>query len=270
MSGVRDLKRRISGIKNMKKITGALHMISSARLKGVQKSVQDYNYFLEKVRDIVSLIPAGEKFAGENPPLVIVMASDRGLAGGYNAGILRLAHEKIDGLKAKDIITVGEKARKFFVQKGYSPLLWYTNMEKELPPTVLGEITGKVFEAHKKGSAVYTAYTRFISPAKLIPEVAKILPLERGRKVKEEIIFEPSPEELLDLILEFYVKSTLQGLFLNSYACEQASRMRAMESAAENADDLLEELTLKFHTERKAVITREITEIVSGAENYLH
>lgn len=271
MSGIRDIKRRISAVKNMRKITGAMYMVSSARIKGAQIRAQDFGGFFDKVLDIIARIPASLKPTEERPPLFIVMAGDRGMAGGYNAYILKTALREIDKTGNAGIITVGQKARKFFLNMGIEPVLWYNGIDKELTSEVIEEISRRAVEEYKKNSCVYAVYTHFKNPAVQQVKVAKLLPPEKDNlRQKRQYIFEPSPEELIKLTLEFYVKMSLYGFYLHSYASEQAFRIKAMENATQNADELLEDLNMKFHRERKAFITREITEIVSGAENYLH
>ncbi|HHW03949.1 MAG TPA: ATP synthase F1 subunit gamma [Thermoanaerobacterales bacterium] len=271
MSGIRDIKRRLSGIKNMRKITGAMHMVSSARLKGAQIRARNFGDFFEKALDIMVKIQAPLKHREGGPPLFIVIASDKGLAGDYNAGVLKLAELEINRFEKVDVITVGQKAERFFLSRGIKPLLRYHGMNKELTPEALGEISRRAVQEYKNHRCVYAVYTYFKNPAVQQARVVKLLPPEKsGSGQMREYIFEPSPEELMESVLEFYVRNSLYGFYIHSYASEQAFRVRAMENATQNADDLLEDLSLKFHQERKAIITREITEIVSGAENYLH
>ncbi|MDN5313658.1 MAG: F-type H+-transporting ATPase subunit gamma [Thermoanaerobacteraceae bacterium] len=276
MSGIRDIKRRLSSIKNMRKITGAMYMVSSARLKVAQKKALDFGDVFDRMQEIMAKIPATLKNVDEYSPVFIVMASDRGLAGGYNADILKVVLNKIKPLNKFDVITIGAKAKKFFSSHGIKPLLEYTDMEKEISPEALEEISERAIKEYESNRSIFAVYTHFKSPGVQEVKVVKILPpektekKEKGNEKKRLYIFEPSPEELINLLVKFYVKMSLYGFYLHSYASEQAFRMRAMESATENADDLLEDLSLKFHQERKAIITREITEIVSGAENYLH
>lgn len=274
MSGIRDIKRRLSSIKNMRKITDAMYMVSSARLKGAQKRAQDFGDIFDRVEEIMAKIPARFKNVDEISPVFIVMAADRGLAGGYNAEVLKTAYNKIKPLKRFDVITIGEKAGRFFKSQGIEPLLYYTDMEKEMSSEALEEISENVLMEYENNRSIYAVYTHFKSPGVQEIRVVKILPQQERETAKQNgkkplYIFEPSPEELITLLEKFYVKISLYGFYLHSYASEQAFRMRAMESATENADDLIEDLSLKYHQERKAAITREITEIVSGAENFL-
>jgi len=271
MSGIRDIKRRISSVRNMRKITGAMHMVSSARLKGAQSRAQDFGDFFDKARDIMAKIPATLEHKEDRPPLFIVIAGDRGLAGGYNNLVLRTARREMDKAGDARLITIGQRARKFFINLGIEPALWYTGMEKQLSSEALEEVSRAAVEQYTSRGGVYAAYTYFRNPAVQQVKVVKLLPPERNAPEQQRpYIFEPSPEELIRQLTEFYVKMSIYGFYLHSYASEQAFRMKAMENATQNADDLLEELSLKFHRERKAIITREITEIVSGAENYLH
>jgi len=271
MSGIRDIKRRISSVRNMRKITGAMYMVSSARLKGAQIRAQDFGDFFDKAMDIMAKIPATLEHKEDRPPLFIVMAGDRGLAGGYNSLVLKTVYQEMSKSGNAQVITIGQKARKFFMNMGMEPVLWYAGMDKELTSEALEEVSRRAVEEYRSHGGVYVAYTYFKNPAVQQVRVVKLLPPEKNRLEQKRLyIFEPSPEELIQQVMQFYVKMSLYGFYLHSYASEQAFRMKAMENATQNADDLLEDLSLKFHRERKAIITREITEIVSGAENYLH
>lgn len=271
MTGIREIKRRISSVNNMRKITGAMFMVSSARLKDAQKRLQNFGDFFGRTADIIAGIPYSLKHKEGRSPIFIVMAGDRGLAGGYNAYVLETALQKIEKYGAAGIITVGMKARKFFLNMGKEPILWYDGMDKELPGEAIEEICRRALDEYKKDSFVYAVYTHFINPAVQRVRVARLLPPEnRDLKQNLDCIFEPSPEELMNMALQFHVKISLYGFYLHSYASEQAYRMKAMENATHSADELLENLNMKFHRERKAIITQEISEIVSGAEEYLH
>ncbi|MCR4429753.1 MAG: ATP synthase F1 subunit gamma [Tepidanaerobacteraceae bacterium] len=271
MTGMREIKRRISSVNSMRKITGAMFMVSSARLKDAQKRVQNFGDFFDRTADIIAGMPYSLKHKEKRSPIFIVMAGDRGLAGGYNEYVLKTAFQKIEKYGAAGIITVGMKAKKFFLNMGKEPILWYDGMNKEMPEEAIEEICRRILDEYKRDSFVYAVYTHFISPAVQQVRVARLLPPEnRDLKQNLDYIFEPSPEELMNMAMKFHVKISLYGFYLHSYASEQAYRMKAMENATHSADELLENLNMKFHRERKAIITQEISEIVSGAEEYLH
>lgn len=271
MIGIRDIKRRISAVSSMRKITGAMFLVSSARLKDAQKRAQDFGDFFDRTAEIIAAIPSSLKHREGRPPIFIVMAGDRGLAGGYNEDVLKTALREINNAGACEIITVGMKAKKFFSNMGKKPILWYVGMEKEMPLEVIEKICRRAMDEYNKERFVYAVYTHFKNPALQQVRIARLLPPEkRNLKQKIDYIFEPSPEELMNIALRIHVKISLFGFYLHSYASEQAYRMKAMENATRNADELLENLNMKFHRERKAFITQEISEIVSGVEEYMH
>ncbi|ADL08741.1 ATP synthase F1 subunit gamma [Thermosediminibacter oceani] len=269
MAGLREIRRRLGSIKNMRKITQAFHLISSARLKTVQKKLEDYGALYESMKEIVARIPVEEK-DGKGKPLLIVMAGDRGLAGGYNAAVLQEAEKTLRKFKEPVLVTVGRKAGDFFSKQGLKPAVRLVDVAKNLSPGCFDGVIGLALDHYRQGGSVFVTYTRFKNPFSMKPVTERLLPSEKAEDKNIDFAFEPAPRELMDYVAGLYLKLSLYGLYLHSYASELASRMRATETATENADDLIEKLTLQFHRERKAVITREITEIVSGAENYQH
>ncbi|TYP58795.1 ATP synthase F1 subunit gamma [Thermosediminibacter litoriperuensis] len=269
MPGLRDIRRRLGSVKNMRKITKAFHLISSARLKAAQKKLEDYGALYKSMKEIVARIPVEER-ESKGRPLLIVMAGDRGLAGGYNAAVLEEAAARLKEWGDAVLVTVGRKAWDYFTRQGMKPAIGLTDVAKNMSTGSFDGVVRLALDHYRQGGGVFVTYTRFSNPLSMEPVTERLLPPDKVGNENIDIAFEPDPEELMDYVAGLYLKLSLYGLYLNSYASELASRLRAMETATENADDLIEQLTLQFHRERKAVITREITEIVSGAENYLH
>jgi F-type H+-transporting ATPase subunit gamma len=270
LAALKDIKTRMQGIEDLKKITGTMYMVSSIRFKSIQNEVKHIDGLLEKLRNIMSKIPFEPKNI-TGPPLFIVMGSDRGLAGGYNANLLDKVYEKLMEYKNPMIISLGRKIEKFFAEKGLKIIKRYTDIDRNLSLDMLNEIIRQAINAYESGSEIYVAYTHFAGALRLKPKTVKLLPPSLAESsLNSTYIFEPSPEELLKLITKFYLKMSIESFFLHSYVSEQAARMVAMESASDNADELLEDLGTQYHRRRKDIITGEIAEIVSGAEGIIH
>lgn len=270
MVALKDIKRRMLGIEDLKKITGTMYMVSSIRFKSTQTEVKYIDDLIAKLSDIMRKTPF-EPRPMAAPPLFIVMGSDRGLAGGYNANLLDKVYEKLKEHKDPKITLLGRKVEKFFVEKGLEIMKRYTDIGRKLPAKMLNDIISQAIESYNNDSEIYVAYTHFAGALRLEPKIVKLLPPSMPEGHQERgYIFEPLPEELLKLLTEFYLKISIESFFLHSHVSEQAARMVAMESATDNADELLEDLGTQYHRRRKDIITGEIAEIVSGAEGISH
>lgn len=269
MPSLKDIKRRRDSIQNLKKITDTMHMVSSIRFKKIQDKIQYSTEMIEKLMDIMGKIPIGIA-PSEGTPLIIVISSDRGMAGAFNINLLNMAYEKIRDMKAPKIIALGQKAKNFFKRRELTLFFEYSKMEEKLPSEILTKITKIAIQEYEKRCQVFVAYTHFISSSHHEPRMITMLPPPFSkRKTRGEYLYEPAPEEISKKLMEFYVKMSLQSFYAHSYTSEQAARMLAMEKATENADELLEELEHEFHKSRKNIITSEIAEIVSGAQHVL-
>ncbi|KXG77963.1 ATP synthase gamma chain [Fervidicola ferrireducens] len=265
MSAVREIKKRIIAVKNIRKITGALHLISSVHLKNAQKILENFRPVYERMKEMVSLIPF-EGWEIKERSVLIVISGDRGFDGGYNASVLEEAKNKVQELGKPVLLTVGKKAEKFFKERGFEVALNVGEISKKLHWDALEDLAEFSIEHFISGREIFVTYTRFTNPFDIKPHTERILPPKAATKEGFYFSFEPEPRELFWHIARFYFKVCVYDFLLNSFLSEQYLRTRAMETATENADNLIEELTLEFHKERKALITREIAEIV-GAEN---
>lgn len=265
MASLLDIRTRMKGIDDLKKITNTMYMVSSIRFKSAQNQVKYLDDLTVKQMEIMSKIPFEAKIM-EKPPLFIVIGSDRGLAGGYNANLFDKVYEKLKVHKASRIITLGRQMQKLLVRQDFTIIEGYTDIQKNLPDDILNNMIQQAVQAYDSGSEVYAAYTHFTGGLRLKPKIQKLLPpLKTKGHPERKYLYEPSPEELIKLITEFYLKISLKSFFFHAYASEQAARMVAMESATDNANELLEDLNAQYQRQRKEIITREITEIVSGA-----
>ena len=245
-----------------------MHMVSSIRFKKAQERAKYFDGVIENLSQIMRKIPEQNRPL-ENPPVFVVISSDRGMAGAYNINILNKTYEKITMMKSPKLITLGRKAKSFFEKKGIDLNINYTGIEGELPDEILSEIATKIIDEYENGSQIFVAYTHFNGISQLEPMIVRLLPAPKKENL-EQYIYEPQPQELIQKLIGFYVKMSLRGFYYHSYVCEHGARMISMERATENADEILEELEFTFHQRRKNIITGEIAEIVSGAQSFRH
>ena len=277
----RDIKRRIKGITSTKQITKAMEMVSSAKLRKaraqLERSRPYYQTVLDNIQNLLSSTnnikhPFLEKREVKNS-LYIILAADRGLAGGYNSNIFRLTESKIKSEKDKtSLIVVGIRAREYFKRRGYNIVHSFVGIN-EVPN--FGDAINIARPAlemflNKEVDEINLVFTRFVGTLSYKPTIMRILPSEDVSKKKEGanvlVDFEPSPEEVLDYLIPEYIRSTIFGALIESSSSEQAARRFAMGAATENAEEMIDELQLNYNRARQAAITMELAEIVTGAE----
>ncbi|NLW40400.1 MAG: ATP synthase F1 subunit gamma [Tissierellia bacterium] len=277
----RDIKRRIRGINNIKQITKAMELVASARLRRARERLEKtrpyYNTVYRNIQQVLSHVkdmnhPYVNKRDGDRA-IYVVISADRGLAGGFNSNINRLVEEEIKDKKDKVLlITVGLKARDYFKRRGYNVIGEYLSMTERPSFSHARNIGNQVLEVYDKGEVdnIYLAYTEFITTLTQKAKIVKLLPAEELEEDLSEsnsvIEFEPSPEEVLNYLIPKYLQSVIYGALIESACSQQGARRTAMESATENAEEMIEELELSYNRARQAAITSEISEIVSGAE----
>jgi len=303
MATLLDFRRRIRSVKNTQQITRAMKFVAAARLRRAQESAlaaRPYAVELARMlRSIMSRIDEPEHpllaKRPEEDVLVIVLSGERGLAGAFNSNILRKANDFMRKLGAKKIVTipVGKKGRDSLRKAGFTFAAEYINVLTRVEFSVAREISELVTQLYTKGEvdAVYIAFSEFKSVISANLVVEKLLPVEEirdeGKKRDDagsdaanqtsdkdkkdetpvDYIYEQPPEQLLGKLLPRYIETQVLRSMLESSAAEYAARMVAMDSATKNAGDVIEALTLHMNKVRQAAITKEIIEIVSGA-NY--
>ena len=281
MAGVstKEIKNRIRSMESTKQITKAMEMVAASKLRHAQARVINSRPYFEILYSTINdIIDANSDFS--SPYLIkrpvkkvacIVIAGDRGLAGGYNSNVLKLAESRIAGTEAV-ILPIGKKAVDYFKGKGM-PL--FTESYAEAEDVSVGDcfsVAKQLCKSYLSGDfdEVYVAFTNFVSVLSQTPAVLRLLPLLRqttGRegKLQSDILYEPGSMEAFDAIVPEYLGGVLYGALCESRAAEQAARRTAMDSATQNAEDMIADLNLKFNQARQAAITQEITEIVAGA-----
>ncbi|MBU5436724.1 ATP synthase F1 subunit gamma [Tissierella sp. MSJ-40] len=277
----RDIKRRIRGISNTKQITKAMELVSSAKLRKAREKLEKarpyYNTVLQNIQSILGT--AGNlnhpllEVREVKKSLYIIVAADRGLAGGYNSNIIRLAESEIREKKEEvSLIVVGMKGRDYFRRKGYNVVGEFVGITEQpdfSDARKIGRLALKLYK-NKEIDEIKIVYTQFITTISQDPKILRLLPSEEvkeGEKTKGSITdFEPSPEEVLDYLIPKYIESSIYGALIEASCSEQGARRTAMESATDNAEEMIEELQISYNRARQAAITMEISEIVTGAE----
>jgi F-type H+-transporting ATPase subunit gamma len=283
----RVLRRKIGSFQNMKKITRAMELIAATRVVKAVQAANESRPYSEHITQVISDLAQGG--AGQGHPLlakpeavqtvgIVVLSSDRGLAGAYNSSVIRAAEREI--LAAKDagqrylLVTVGKKAESYFRFRGYEISASYSGFTERPSYEDAREIAAEVTAMFgDRAEEIRLAYTRFISMGTQEVVVRRFLPLETGDSdlpepegPSGEFEFEPSPSAVLEALLPRYVESRLFAALLDAAASELSARQRAMKAATDNAQDLITRLSRKMNQARQEAITTEIMEIVGGAE----
>ena len=300
MQNMRDIQRRIGSVKNTQKITRAMKMVASAKLKNAQDRAEDARPFFNKTVEVLRGVFTktkelshpllAEREKGRH--LVIVITGDRGLCGSYNHKVMDLAEEIVEEEEEVSLMVLGRKARDYFRRRGTDIMAEYIQLDDYPGYGFANNLADEIihhFEAEdvNKVSLVYTHFNSAISQS---VKKMQLLPVERFAEEAEKMesddeqmdaetegeestnkkyvdyIFEPSPAEVFDNILPQYLINVIYSALLESKASEFGARMTAMDSATENASEMIDDLTLKYNRARQAEITKEITEIVGGAE----
>ena len=282
MASTREIKRRIKGINSILQITKAMELVSTAKLRRARirlaKTKPYFQTVVDDIREILTIVDDNHPLLSRekrDAVLYIVLTSDKGLAGGYNANVLRLTEKAIkeDGLPSK-LLVVGTKAKDYFERRNYDIVESYTGLSEDPEHSDARELAAAAMDLYESGEvdAIRIIYTRFISTISYDAEVVSILPSDELKAhedrtaVRRQIEFEPSPMAVLDDLIPMYVVTTIFGALIEAAASEQGSRRVAMENASDNAHDMIDELQTNYNRARQAAITNEITEIVSAAD----
>lgn len=277
-AGMKDIKRRIKSVESTMQITKAMELVSSSKLRKAKEKVENsrpyFNILQETILKVLdntkSLKSAYTEVREVKNSLFIVIAGDRGLAGGYNANVIKTAVAEMNKTKAK-VIPIGRKATEYFGKRDYEVVQNYSNVAENIDFIDAALITAIANNMYlkKQVDEVYVCYTEFVSALTQTPKVLKLLPLELQKNPAEIISsleFEPSAEDVFDRMIPRYLEGIVYSTIVDSFAAEQGARRTAMESASDNASDMIDSLSLLYNRARQASITQEITEIVGGAE----
>lgn len=276
-AGLVAIKRRIKSVTSTQKITNAMALISTANLRKVRKKLDANDKYCELFTSVVNEFVSEAEGRniyihgnGSKKKLYICLNSDTGLCGGFNNSVVTGLDAKMSKDRENSIlIAVGQKGRMYFKRLHYKTEAEYVDIPDIPTMKEANTIVYKALDFYKNGEVgeINIAYTKFVSTVRQNVIVEKVLPLEANKETKRvSVKFEPSAEYMIDDVVLSHLKQKLLNCMMNSKASEQASRMAAMDGSTKNANDLLENLNLKYNRERQTAITQEITEIVGGAE----
>ncbi len=277
MANKLEIKNRIRSVDSTKKITKAMQLVAASKLRK-QKELMDTNrtyamYLQEVVDHILSTIKMSDhpflKRSQTKKRLIIVYTSDMGLCGGYNANTYKLLEASIN--EGDEVIVLGSRGTTYLKRRDLNIIETKIGVSEEGYEDILdiAELALKQYTSGVVGS-IEVLYTKFVNSMDFEPQLECLLPTSRNEElekevVKQDVIFEPAGDAILDELIPLYLKSLLYSRWIETKTSEQASRQNAMENATDNAQELRDELELKFNQARQASITQEITEIVGGA-----
>ncbi len=284
MASMRDIKRRIKSVNSTQQITKAMNLVASSKLTRAKNRLMDTRPFFQETRKVIAGIVNGSKGISHpylekrkvNKKAVILITGDRGLCGGYNANVSKAAFSCIDNKENVSAITIGSKGREFFKRRGVNIIQSYTGISENpdySDALKIGRLALDLF-IKEEADEVYLAYTEFISTLSSEPKLIKVLPVDVSEFGNEDAddqaltIYEPDEEAVLEYVIPKYVNTVIFGAMVESAVCELGARMTAMDSATENASEMIDSLNLLYNRARQGAITQEITEIVGGSGIY--
>lgn len=283
MASMRDIKRRKGSIQSTQQITKAMKLVSTVKLqKAKHRAEQSKAYFKCMYETVTSVLAKTENLnhpylsgGKSSKKAVIVITSNRGLAGGYNSNIVKLVMQS--GFNKEDvrIYAIGKKGRDSLHRKGYEIVEEHSDIIEEPLYVDAMSLSSRVLDSFAKGEIgeIYLAYTGFKNTVVHEPTLLKLLPIEPEKKEdkaqdksgKALMNFEPEDDEALEMIIPKYVTSLIYGGLIEAVASENGARMQAMDSATSNAEEMIEHLSLMYNRARQGSITQELTEIIAGA-----
>ncbi len=281
MASLRDIQTRITSTKKTSQITKAMEMVSASKLNRAEMNAKSFVPYMNKIQEVVTSVAAGSQGV-RNPMLTsrpvkktgyLLITSDRGLAGAYNSNVIRAVSNRIKERHSSNdefaIIALGRVGADFFRKKGFNVLETVVGLPDQPSFADIKEIANKAVGMFSQEAydELHLFYNHYVSAIQQDVTEKKVLPLTdlnpSGKLVSYE--FEPSPEEILEVLLPQYAESLIYGALLDGKASEHAARMTAMRNATDNAKEIISNLTLSYNRARQAAITQEITEIVGGA-----
>ena len=291
MAGITEIRGRMRSIQQTLKITNAMYLISSAKVKKARKQLQEVEpYFDRLAKTILDIfrhspqlqhryIEGHHKPKEERKTGFVVITGDKGLAGAYNHNVLKLAESYLVRKQDSTLFLIGQMGRHYFEKKNI-PIdaeFMYTAQDPTLDRAQ--DICDTLVDLYERGALdeIYLVFTHSYSAMRMEPEIIKLLPLDRAMlsarrglseadQYRDVVRYEPSPQAVLDVLVPGVIRGYIFAALVESFCSEQSSRMSAMDSASESARDMLKTLSLEFNRARQGAITQEITEIAGGAE----
>ncbi len=294
MANLKEVRERIASVKNTRQITGAMKMVSAAKLRKAQSAIQDMRPYANKMdemlRNILSNLDGsvdlsyGKERSVVDRACIVVVTSSRGLCGAFNSNLIKTAVRRIEeqypGFRAEgklSIMCIGKKGYDFF-KKHYADceiISDYVDLFNDLRFDNVSPVATRLMQAFEEGTYdhISVVYAHFRNAAMQFPQAETFLPVpkiepveeEGGSKTRADYIFEPTQQELLEHLIPSILRMNFHKYLLDTHASEHGARMTAMDKASENADELLRELRISYNKARQEAITKELSEIVGGA-----
>jgi F-type H+-transporting ATPase subunit gamma len=280
MANLKDIRKRIGSVKNTQKITRAMKLVAGARLRKAQENIEHLRPYALKTLEVLSGVAARvNPDEGIHPLLsrreprrvmLVVLTSDRGLAGAFNSNICKAAFKRWKQLEADGSEVcfgiIGRKGRDYFTRRNANIRHDFLGVFEDLSADKAGEIGRYIVEDYTACDLVYNEFKSAITQQVVIEPFLPIKPLELADDRLGDFIYEPSQVALLNTLLPMHVEVQIYRALLESVASEYGARMTAMDAATNNASDMIDRLTLQYNRARQAAITKELMEIIGGAE----
>jgi F-type H+-transporting ATPase subunit gamma len=283
MASLRDIRRRIRGVKNIRQVTKAMNMIAAARLRRAQAKAESARPYSVRLAEILQDVLASSGGAARHPLMtqrltrriaLVIVTADRGLCGAFNAGIIREAQRFLKEQNVPvDLVTVGRKGRDHFGRLGQNILQHFPQPSRDVRLEEVGAVCKQIVTDYGAGryDEVHIAHANFVSVLKTQPVITRLLPIAKpaddaDKMAKAAYEFEPGADELLNTLLPRYVEVLVYRALVESLASEQAARMVAMKSATDSASDMIQGLTREYNSARQTSITTALLEVVAGAD----
>ncbi|MDO4270001.1 MAG: ATP synthase F1 subunit gamma [Eubacteriales bacterium] len=278
---MKDIKRRIKSVQSTMQITKAMELVASSKMRRAKERALAarpyFNTMYETITRLAAATRDGDSIYTRHREvknsLYLVIAGDRGLAGGYNANLFKLAAAQMAGKNAQ-VITIGKKAQEHYAKRPWPVVSDYPGIAETMRISDTHPIVHDLLSLFRDGKVdeVFLCYTEFISPLQQDAKCIQLLPASFERAEQEKPAgpqvlteYDPSPEAVFDAIIPEYLYGVLYGATVESFCSEQSARRMAMEAASDNAGEMIENLNLSYNRARQAAITQEITEIVAGS-----
>lgn len=289
MRNLTDIKHRIKSVSDTRQITNAMETISVAKMRKAMVRYENSKNFFEAAKNVIDDIVChtgdipNEYFSSEKPgdkALYIVIASDKGLAGGFNHNVLKHAYAQIEKLKNPTVFAVGRTVCEFFEKKGFPPNMEFADACYDPDRRDAERIAAAVLDLYKRKEVdeIYVSYTKMFSGMVMKPDTLKILPFSKNDILRRrdamtaeeeyalsEIEYDPSPDEVLKRLVPQYVRWVIYGALVSSSASEHCSRRYAMSNATKNASEILDDLKIQYNRARQEAITGELNEIITSS-----
>ena len=287
MASLKDIRKRIDSVKRTQKTTSAMKMVSAAKLRRSEDNIRQATPYAKELKSVVSSLST--RFSGEEQDTgfgrlfrdtggkrtgVILVTTDRGLCGGFNANLSKVLAQQLadEDIESAEFVILGRKGNDFFKKTSHKILANHTGTQPEEQLGLVREIVSDFTRRFEAGELdqVNLAYNHFFSVISQVPVIEQLLPikpLETETVDEREIIFEPSPEDILETLLKKYVQNQVYVSWLDTIAGEHAARMTSMDAATKNAGEIIDKLQLHYNRTRQAAITSELIEIISSAES---